>query len=397
MQENSVGAAVVDDNGDADGAVNESTPAPNVAMSGGELLCQTISLAAVEPQKVRWLWPDRIPLGKVTLVEGDPGLGKSTVTMDLAARVSTGAPMPFYPDARAPANVLIVTCEDDLADTVRPRLDAAGADVERVFTINLDGLERFPTLPSRTRDLEVVIFAKAARMVILDPLMAFVDTGIDTNTDHHVRRVMRPLGDVARRTGAAIVVVRHLNKSTGQSAIHRGGGSIGISGAARAVLQVGKDGGDGSTRILAHAKVNNGAAARALRFHVVTAPNGAGCVEWLEECDVTADQLVGVGAARRPSELERAVDFLRRELAYGPKLKADIDRDATRQGISLSGALERAKDHVGVWSRKTNNAWWWGLPAQDADLADVADLDQGEPEQHEQGTQPDHGDEGQDD
>lgn len=205
-------------------------------------------MATVAPERIAWLWPGYLAAGKLHVIDGDPGLGKSSMTLDWAARVSTGARWPDQQDGCPPAGVLLLSAEDGLADTIRPRLDAAHADVSRVFAFSafdIDGegerIERPATLPGDVARMARAIETNGIGLVIVDPLMAFLAGSIDTHRDQDVRRALTALARVAEHTGAAVVLVRHLNKATGGEAIYRGGGSIGIIGAARLAFTVGKD------------------------------------------------------------------------------------------------------------------------------------------------------------
>jgi hypothetical protein len=199
-------------------------------------------LSEVEPERVDWLWRGRIPKGKLTLIDGDPGLGKTVMTIDCAARVSVGCQ---WPDG-APCvegGVVICSAEDGLADTIRPRLDAAGGDPEKVLalgTLMEDGNERLISIPEDISAIEQGIERVDAAAVFIDPLMAFLSGRHNAHKDQDVRRALAPLAGLAERTGVAVAVVRHLNKATGGNPLYRGGGSIGIVGAARSALLVAK-------------------------------------------------------------------------------------------------------------------------------------------------------------
>lgn len=148
-------------------------------------------LADIKPESVRWLWEGRIPFGKVTLLESEPGVGKSTLTLDLAARVSRGAPMPLMKTHGAPANVIIFSGDDGLADTVRPRLDVAGADLTKIFSVESEV------------DRDDIAKLNPA-LVILDPLPSYIATCCERSSVD----VMRQLGQLAKETGAAILAVQ---------------------------------------------------------------------------------------------------------------------------------------------------------------------------------------------
>ncbi len=254
-------------------------------------------LSDVEPVSVRWLWPGRIPLGKLTVLDGDPGLGKSMVTLDLAARVSRGDVMPDDSRGDLPeaACVLLLCAEDDAADTIRPRLDAARADVSKITKLYARRDAR-GTFQALTLDdvgiIEAAIQETKSKLFIVDPLMQFLPAACDSKSDQRVRAALGPLVDLAMRVGTAIVAVRHLRKMRG-SAIYSGGGSIGIIGAARSGLLIGRDPDDasGDRRILAQVKTNLAGAVRALAYRVA-ARDDVPYVEWLGETAHTADRCV---------------------------------------------------------------------------------------------------------
>jgi len=190
------------------------------------------------PARLQWLWPARIPLGKVTLIFGDPSLGKSLVTLDIAARVSRGMPWPDAPGERTtPGGVLILTAEDDMADTVRPRLDAAGADVTRIVALQAvkraDGGRAYFNLADDLLALEDAIRRTPdARVVIFDPITAYC-SGTDTHKCAEVRAALAPLSDLAARYGVAILAITQMNKATGGRALYRAMGSLAFVAAAQ--------------------------------------------------------------------------------------------------------------------------------------------------------------------
>jgi len=235
----------------------------------------------VAPERVSWLWRGRIPLGKITLIDGDPGTGKSALATDLAARVSVGRKFPDGTPCRA-GGVVIASAEDGLADTIRPRLDAAGADLSRVLALATvpDGdTERLISVPEDIGVIRRGIEQVQARLVVIDPLMAFLSGDVNSHRDQDVRRALAPLAKLAEETGAALVVVRHLNKSSDGNALYRGGGSIGIVGQARSALLVARHPEDDRRRVLASLKSNLAEPAPSLAFTFTEAANGAVRVE----------------------------------------------------------------------------------------------------------------------
>lgn len=215
-------------------------------------------ISDVKTQPIKWLWRGRIPLGKVTVFDGDPGLGKSLLSADLAARVSCNRPMPdgSKSDLAGPAGVVLLSAEDDPSDTIRPRLEVVGADLERI--VLLQGVkendeERMPSLADIAL-LKQAIATADAKLVVIDPLMAYLLGDVNSYKDQDIRRALAPLAALAAELNVAIVVIRHLNKSSSSNPLYRGGGSIGIIGAARSGLLVAKDPEDEDRRILAITK-----------------------------------------------------------------------------------------------------------------------------------------------
>ena len=205
-----------------------------------------VPLTAVTADRVRWLWPGRIPLGKLTLLDGDPGLGKSALLLDLAARITRAHPLPdgSRPDFDGPAGVVILSAEDGLADTIRPRLQAAGADLDRVIALRgvWNGAHlRWVRLPRDTKEIALAVRDVRARLVVIDPLMAYLDPKVNAYREQSIRAVLGLLATTAERLDLALVIVRHLTKGADGNPLYRGGGSIGVIGAARSGLVVGAD------------------------------------------------------------------------------------------------------------------------------------------------------------
>jgi RecA-family ATPase len=329
-------------------------------------------LSEVEPEQVSWLWPARIPKGKLTVLDGDPGLGKSATTVDIAARLSSGLGMPDGSPCEA-AGVVVCSAEDGLADTVRPRLDAAGGDPERVVSLatipDEEGLERPISVPEDVPAIRRAIERVDAGLVIIDPIMAFLSGGTDSYRDQDVRRTLAALSALAEETGAAVVIVRHLNKSGGKNPIYRGGGSIGIIGAARSGMLVAKHPEDEDLRVLSMAKSNLAAPAPSLIFTLGEAENGAVQVAWLGETDLTAAELLGAPSdEQQPSAVEEAGEFLRTLLADGPVAQREVQSAAREAGISMA-TIKRAKEELGVDSvavrergKRGIQEWLWSLP-----------------------------------
>jgi hypothetical protein len=333
-----------------------------------------ILISDVEPERVDWLWRGRIPKGKLTVLDGDPGLGKSAATLDLAARVSAGLDLPDGTPCEA-AGAVICSAEDGLADTIRPRLDTAGGDPSRVLSLahvtDEEGLQRPISIPQDVPIIEEGIRRIGAVLVVIDPLMAFFGSDIDSYKDQNVRRALAALASLGERTGAAIVIVRHLNKSGGKTPIYRGGGSIGIIGAARSGMMVGEDPDDENRRVLAPVKSNLAAPAPSLSFVLEEAENGAVRVRWLGETEVAATDLLSAPREEDSSALGEARNFLVDLLQDGPVPYAEVEAAAEQAGITMR-TVKRAKKDLGVEShregesgRQGGGRWVWSLSQGD--------------------------------
>jgi hypothetical protein len=314
----------------------------------------------------------------LTVLDGDPGLGKSTLTADFAARLSRGRPMPFAANAGEPAGVVILSAEDDLARTIRPRLEAADADLDRIATLALrepDGTTRAPLLTrADMRSVDTAIGDLQARLLILDPLVAYFPDALNANRDQDARRALGLLSDLAARTDCAVVVVRHLRKSPADSALYRGGGSIGIIAAARAGFLVALDPDDpaGARRVFAPTKMNVGPMPPALSFGLVTQLGSQHPrIAWDGPSTQTARVLLSApdsDTARQ--KIEEAKDVLRAILDDGPVRARDGQRQAHEAGVA-ERTLDRARAELGVVARKSGRPgepahWEWELPSKDA-------------------------------
>ena len=241
-------------------------------------------LSGVKPQSVAWLWKDRIPLGEITAFDGDPATNKSSVTLDLAARVSTGKAMPDGTDGVL-GGVLLLQAEDSLHKTVVPRLVAAGADRGRIAQ-----LPETVTIPKDLDAIEEAIITMKAKLLVIDPLAVFL--GRNVNNDQSVRQALAPLAEMAERQEIAVILIRHLNKTSGQRSMYRGLGSIGIVAAVRSHFLFGISPKDRNMRVMCHAKSSLLVAAPSLLFEPVGDNNGVVRIEWRGECDYTVEDLL---------------------------------------------------------------------------------------------------------
>jgi hypothetical protein len=349
------------------GAYERNGDGPSFATQGEH----GILLSEVVPERVRWLWDGRIALGKLNLVDGDPGTGKSAMTTDLAARVTVGQPWPDGADCRA-GGVVILSAEDGLADTIRPRFDAAGGDASKAVAVSTvpdaEGNERQIAIPDDLHVIEAAIERVGAVLVVVDPLMAFLPGEVNSHRDQDVRRALAPLARLAERTGVAVVVIRHLNKGAGGNALYRGGGSIGIVGAARSGLLIAKHPEDDSRRVLASIKSNLAAPAPSLVFELSSTQNGAVRVDWKGESSLDAAALLSAPTDHEErSTAQAAQEFLRDVLSDGPEAVADIRAQANEAGLywrtveRAKAALEIRATREGERGKRGGGAWFWSL------------------------------------
>ena len=314
-----------------------------------------VCMASVEPESVSWLWYPYIPQSKLTIIEGDPGLGKSFLTMALTKHISRGIKLPETKRGKK-GKVLLMSMEDGIADTIRPRLDSVGADVSRVFAYKSviifddDGID----------DIDKALTKYKPKMLIVDPLVAYLGAGVDLHKANETREVMAKLGLLAEKHRCAIVCVRHLRKGGSDKSIYRGLGSIDFTAAARSVLLVGKDPHDPDKRAIAHIKCNIAATGPTILYELRA--NMKRPFKWAGVSDLTADDLLKSpkdGGGK--SERELAQEFLSTVLETRPKRKKDLVREAEARGVSKSGLLKAKRSMDIQTEKKKGGEIWWSL------------------------------------
>ena len=324
-----------------------------------------IVLSEVEPERVSWFWERRIPLGKLTVLDGDPGNGKSVLATDLVARLTVGRAFPNGQTCEV-AGAIVLNAEDGVADTIRPRLDAAGDDPSRVLSLATlkteGGTERPVSIPEDVPLIEMGIERMGALLVVVDPLMAFLSGTSNAHKDQDVRRALAPLAKMAERTGAAVLLVRHLNKAVGGNPLYRDGGSIGIFGAARSGLLVGRHPENETLRVLAGQKSNLSAPPQSLAYRITEATNGAARIEYMGVTEAKAETLLSTPTdPEERSALEEAMAFLREELEGVPVMANAVKERARASGIK-DRTLARAKSVLRIGSNKEGDGGWsWHL------------------------------------
>ena len=284
-----------------------------------------IRMSDVELTPVEWLWKPYLPFGKLSVLQGNPGEGKTYFAMHLAAACTNGKLLPNM-ERMEPFNVIYQTAEDGLGDTVKPRLIEAGADLDRVLVIDDSDVQ----LTLSDERIEKAIIENNARLVIIDPIQAYLGADVDMNRANEVRPIFMRLGQVAQRTGCAILLIGHLNKAAGMQSLQRGLGSIDIAAAVRSVMFIGKLKHDPTMRILTHEKSSLAPPGVSLAFSL--GDEGGFC--WVGEYDITADEMLSGIEPQRETKTQQAKDLICTLLAGGKQvLSEDIDKAALERGI----------------------------------------------------------------
>ena len=284
-----------------------------------------IRMSDVELTPVDWLWKPYLPFGKLSVLQGNPGEGKTYFAMHLAAACTNGKLLPNM-ERMEPFNVIYQTAEDGLGDTVKPRLIEAGADLDRVLVIDDSDVQ----LTLSDERIEKAIVENNARLVIIDPIQAYLGADVDMNRANEVRPIFMRLGQVARRTGCAILLIGHLNKAAGMQSLQRGLGSIDIAAAVRSVMFIGKLKHDPTMRILTHEKSSLAPPGASLAFSL----GDEGGFRWVGEYDITADEMLSGIEPQRETKTQQAKDLICTLLAGGKQvLSENIDKAALERGI----------------------------------------------------------------
>ena len=320
-----------------------------------------INMEQVEIEKIDWLLYPFIPFGKVTIVQGDPGEGKTTMVLQIIAKLTKGeAVLPSGSDEPAleektmdlePVNVIYQTAEDGLGDTIKPRLLSAGADCSRVMVID-DNDQALTMMDAR---LEEAIIKTNARLVVLDPIQGFLGTAVDMHRANEIRPLMKRVAVLAEKYHCAIILIGHMNKNSNGKSSYRGLGSIDFQAAARSVLIVGRIKDEPEIRVVCHVKSSLAPEGKSIAFRL---DKDTG-FEWIGEYDISADDLLS--GDNRGQKIHAAKEFLQEVLASGSVAQTKVAEEAESRGIKKK-TLWNAKKELEIDSVKIGNQWFWMLP-----------------------------------
>ncbi len=319
-----------------------------------------IHMEDVVSKAVEWLWYPYIPYGKITIIEGDPGEGKTTLVLKLAAALSRGLPLPCDDDKEyEPIHIIYQTAEDGIEDTIKPRLEKAGADCSMIRVIDETDKEL-----SMTDDrLEQAIIETKARLIILDPIQAYIGATVDMHRANEIRPVLKHLGIIAEKHNCAIILIGHMNKASGSKSTYRGLGSIDIQATARSVLLVARLRDKPNIRIMAHDKSSLAPAGDAIGFEM-TEDNGMVCIG---PYDITIDELLSGNEGRGKKKLDIAENFIKEYFGSNKVIPSnEIMMEAAKRSIKRNTLLS-AKKKLGITSDKEKAEdgtiyWTWVMP-----------------------------------
>jgi hypothetical protein len=339
----------------------------------------------IAEEQIDWRWQGRLAAGKVTVMEGDPGLGKTTVGIDIDARLSRGGRLPGEHTNCEPMIVGIISDEDGLRDTIIPRLNLADANMENVCQLTGQtqaGHKRSLMFPDDTEEVIRLVRELGIQHLHIDPLAAHAGASVNLYIDQDVRaKIMGPLAAVGEETGVSIILTRHPNKQVGAAALYRGGGSLGIIGAARFGLAFGRDPEDQDRLVIAPVKCNIGPMPPSLAFRLQgQAGSDHAMVKWdREPCYLTADEIL-LAPPNQSAKLNTATEqWLLVRLVAGPRLVTELEAEAEKADHAWR-TVQRAKRALQVSSQRVGfgkeSAVYWLLPGQELPPSPTAETDE---------------------
>ena len=306
----------------------------------------------IKCENVEWLWYPFVPYGKITIIQGDPGEGKTTLVLQMIAKLTKGESI-INGETKESINVIYQTAEDGLSDTIKPRLVAANADCSKVLVID----DKETPLTMLDVRLEKAIAETGARLVVLDPIQGFLGADVDMHRANEIRPVMKHIAEIAEKYRCAIILVGHMNKNSNGKSSYRGLGSIDFQAAARSVLIVGRVKGEPEVRVVCHVKSSLAPEGKSIAFRLDKEEG----FQWIGEYDVSVDDLLA--ADNRGQKVREAKEFLKEILKSGSMTQKEISEEAENHGIK-NKTLWNAKSDLKVESVKIGNQWFWMLPKE---------------------------------
>jgi AAA domain len=340
---------------------------------------RTHKASTVQPKPITWLWPGRVPKGMLTVLGGNPGVGKGLISCDLVGAVTTGRAFPDAPNSNEPMEVAMLFCEDGESNTVRPRLEVAGANLDKVHFVDSVAVatgrgetDRMLALDKDIAAIEKMLHDNPAiRLVVIDPASSYLGDA-RMEKEQEVRRALGPLAQLAERMDVTFLLVMHNNKRGDVSALHRVMGAVAMSGVARAVWLCAQDQDDGDNFLFLCAKMNIGKTTKGLEYGIgeKSLPNigNIGHIVWKGATDISADQALSLRGGES-GKLKAAKQWLSEYLVSDTPAKEAYEA-AKKVGISEK-TLKRAKKSLGIESDKTLDGWVWIAPALPSSPSDA--------------------------
>ena len=308
-----------------------------------------ISLDNIESREVEWLWKPYIPLGKLTIIEGDPGSGKTMLALRLASQLSKGVALPFVEEHKEPMNIIYQTVEDAYDDTIKPRLEKMYGNYANIHFID----ESKDFLCMSDERIEEAIIRTNAKLLVLDPVQSYLGANVNINSANEVRSALNNLVEIAKRTGCAIILISHLNKKNSSKAIGRHIGTMDLTATARSVLLVGDIKDQDGMRAMAHVKSSLCKKGKTLQFEITD----SGFI-WHGESDLSEEEILAGVALKTKKQI--AMDFIEEMLVDGPRTPEDIYSKGKQYNISKR-TIDEAKKVLDVKSVRIGNGWYWQI------------------------------------
>ena len=326
-----------------------------------------MSMDEVEKETIEWLWYPYIPYGKITIIQGNPGDGKTNLALKIAACVSSGTPLPGLPKLDQ-QKVIYLSAEDGIRDTLKPRLEELGANTKNLLFFKEE--DKPATLSDRT--IDIALDMSGAKVLIIDPIQAFMGSRTDMNKANEVREKLRPIGDMAEKHKCSIILIGHLNKAQGLNSIYRGIGSMDFTAISRSILLVGRHKDDSGLRVFVHNKSSLGPQGPSQAFRL-DGPHG---FEWVDGYDdVTPDDILYASRnqkARTETKLDMAITFLKSYFTDHTEVEAQKIEEMARARNIGKRTLDEAKKYIpGLESDKKGNVWYWICNKEQASEGDT--------------------------